>query len=94
MGQEEHVWGREFVYDLTSNLCDLGELSSLSCLAVIKYTLHDLLIILRLLGEDWGYMINDMTEGRDGNFERSAYIFKKNESSLLAWQESWCCGTS
>ena len=60
----------------------------------IKSTLHDLSIILRLLGEDWDYMINDMTEGKDGNFERSAYIYNKKRvqfaglaGELVLWDE-------
>jgi endonuclease/exonuclease/phosphatase family metal-dependent hydrolase len=44
----------------------------------IQTTLHDLKIIAQLLGNDWEYMINDMTEGDDGNSERSAYLYNKN----------------
>lgn len=41
----------------------------------IKSTLHDLRILMRLLGDDWRYVINDMTDGDDGNSERSGYIY-------------------
>ena len=44
----------------------------------VKKTLDDLKIIMRLLGSDWDYMINDITEGSKGNSERSAYIFNTN----------------
>lgn len=54
-------------------------LSSFDLIAIqeIKSTLHDLNILVQLLGGDWGYIINDMTEGKDGNFERSAYLFNR-----------------
>ncbi|MBK6730061.1 MAG: endonuclease/exonuclease/phosphatase family protein [Bacteroidetes bacterium] len=48
----------------------------------IKSTLKDLEIIMRLLGKDWAYMINDITEGRDGNSERSGYIYNKKRVQL------------
>jgi len=60
----------------------------------VKTALHDLHIILRLLGEDWEYMINDMTEGKDGNFERSAYVYNKKRvefaglaGELVLWDD-------
>lgn len=43
----------------------------------VKSTLKDLHIVMRILGEDWSYIINDITEGSAGNRERSAYIFNK-----------------
>jgi endonuclease/exonuclease/phosphatase family metal-dependent hydrolase len=48
----------------------------------IKSTLHDLNIVLRLLGEDWGYLVNDITEGAAGNSERSCYIFNRKRVQL------------
>ncbi len=52
----------------------------------VKSTLDDLLIIMRLLGKDWAYLINDITGGRAGNSERFAYIYntKRVEFSGLA----------
>ena len=48
----------------------------------IKSTLDDLHIILRLLGDDWGYLVNDITEGDAGNSERSCYIYNKKRVQL------------
>ena len=48
----------------------------------IKSTLEDLQIIIRLLGDDWGYLVNDITEGTAGNSERSCYIFNKKRVQL------------
>jgi endonuclease/exonuclease/phosphatase family metal-dependent hydrolase len=48
----------------------------------IKSTLDDLHILLRLLGKDWGYLVNDITEGDAGNSERSCYIFNKKRVQL------------
>lgn len=48
----------------------------------IKSTLDDLNIIMRLLGSDWEYMINDITEGSAGNAERSAYIYNTKRVKL------------
>ena len=38
--------------------------------------------LIRLLGDNWGYMINDVTEGDAGNDERSAYLYNKNRVDL------------
>ena len=48
----------------------------------IKSSLDDLNIILRLLGNNWGYLVNDITEGNAGNSERSCYIFNKSRVQL------------
>jgi exonuclease III len=48
----------------------------------IKYSLDDINIILRILGTDWAYMMNDITEGNSGNKERSAYIYNKKSVEL------------
>ncbi len=48
----------------------------------IKSSLDDLNIILRLLGDGWGYLVNDITEGSAGNSERSCYIFNKSRVQL------------
>ena len=41
----------------------------------IKSGLKDLDIVMRLLGANWRYLINDITEGAAGNSERSGYIY-------------------
>ncbi len=43
----------------------------------IKSTLKGLNIVMRILGSDWDYLINDITDGVDGNSERSAYLFNR-----------------
>jgi endonuclease/exonuclease/phosphatase family metal-dependent hydrolase len=48
----------------------------------IKSTLKDLYLLQRLLGDDWAYLINDITEGTDGNSERSAFLFNKQRVAL------------
>lgn len=48
----------------------------------VKSTLKDLSIIMRLLGSDWEYLINDITDGKDGNSERSAYVFNSKRVKL------------
>lgn len=54
----------------------------LICIQEIKSTMDDLLILMRLLGEDWGYLVNDITEGDAGNSERSCYVFNKKRVHL------------
>jgi endonuclease/exonuclease/phosphatase family metal-dependent hydrolase len=54
----------------------------LICIQEIKSTMNDLQILLRLLGDDWGYLVNDITEGDAGNSERSCYLFNKNRVQL------------
>lgn len=43
----------------------------------IKSSMNDLEILMRLLGDDWSYVVNDITEGNAGNSERSAYLLNK-----------------
>jgi endonuclease/exonuclease/phosphatase family metal-dependent hydrolase len=59
-------------------------ISSFDLIAIqeIKSGLADLQIILRLLGDDWGYLVNDITEGTSGNSERSCYIFNRARVQL------------
>ncbi len=60
----------------------------------VKNTLDDLFIIMKLLGDDWDYLINDITEGRAGNSERSAYVYNKQRvnfsglaGEIVIWEE-------
>jgi len=48
----------------------------------VKSTLKDLDIVMRILGSDWDYLINDITSGDDGNSERSAFIFNSKRVRL------------
>ena len=48
----------------------------------IKTSLDDLNIIMRILGKDWAYLVNDITEGQSGNKERSAYLYNKKSVEL------------
>jgi len=48
----------------------------------VKSHLTGLNIIMRLLGKDWAYMVNDITEGSKGNSERSAYLYNKKRVEL------------
>lgn len=41
----------------------------------IKSGLNDLDIVMRILGPNWRYLINDITGGAAGNSERSGYIY-------------------
>jgi hypothetical protein len=60
----------------------------------IKSSLHDLQIIMRILGSDWKYVVNDITEGSAGNDERSAYLYNRKSvelsgvvGELVLWDE-------
>jgi len=48
----------------------------------VKSTLKDLEIVMRILGSDWDYIINDITDGKSGNSERSAYLFNNKRIRL------------
>jgi endonuclease/exonuclease/phosphatase family metal-dependent hydrolase len=41
----------------------------------IKSTTKALERIMRILGKDWDFLINDITDGASGNSERSAYVY-------------------
>ena len=43
----------------------------------IKGSMDDFEILMRLLGTHWAYLIADITEGKDGNSERFAYLYDK-----------------
>ena len=62
--------------------------SSFDLIAIqeLKTGLSDLKILMRILGKHWKFIINDITEGKDGNSERSAYIYdtRRVEFSGLA----------
>lgn len=60
----------------------------------VKSGLEDLHIIMQLLGKNWEYIINDITEGKDGNSERSAYLFNNKRvefaglaGEIVLWDE-------
>ncbi|MCB0572405.1 MAG: endonuclease/exonuclease/phosphatase family protein [Phaeodactylibacter sp.] len=60
----------------------------------VKNTLKDLQILMRLLGDNWGYLINDITEGVAGNSERFAFVFDKRRvefsglaGEIVLWDE-------
>jgi len=41
----------------------------------VKSTLDGLYPLMQILGDDWAYIVNDITEGKKGNSERSAFIY-------------------
>lgn len=60
----------------------------------IKGGLKDLDIIMKLLGKDWNYLITDITEGKDGNSERFAYLYDTRRvnftglaGEILLWKD-------
>ena len=60
----------------------------------VKNSLQDLQVVKRLLGDDWSYLINDITEGAGGNSERFAYLFDKRRvefsglaGEIVLWDE-------
>ena len=48
----------------------------------VKSTLKDLDIVMRILGSKWDYIVNDITEGVQGNSERSAYLYNTDRVKL------------
>jgi len=48
----------------------------------IKSTLKDLSLVMRILGSDWSYLVNDITGGPAGNRERSCYIYNTKRVGL------------
>jgi len=43
----------------------------------VRRSIRELQILVNLLGRDWCYVINDVTEGNAGNSERSAIIYNR-----------------
>lgn len=48
----------------------------------VKPSLMKLEKVVSLLGPDWAYMVNDVTEGAAGNQERSAYVYNTKRVRL------------
>lgn len=48
----------------------------------VKTGLQDLYLLMQLLGDDWSYLINDITEGDSGNSERGAYLYNKKRTQF------------
>ncbi len=63
-------------------IAEILEKFDLIAVQEVKSTLKGLGIIMRLLGDDWRYLITDITDGNDGNKERSAYIYNTKRVSL------------
>ncbi|MEL6957820.1 MAG: endonuclease/exonuclease/phosphatase family protein [Pseudomonadota bacterium] len=65
-------------YRTTEAMFYIAEMLSrfdLIALQEVKPSLRDLDRLMRMLGPNWAYQVNDATGGDDGNDERSAYIF-------------------
>jgi endonuclease/exonuclease/phosphatase family metal-dependent hydrolase len=71
-------------------------ISSFDLVAIqeVKKGLKDLEILMKLLGEDWNYLMNDVTEGNAGNSERFAYIYNTKRvdftglaGEIVLWKE-------
>ena len=43
----------------------------------VRRSIKELQILSNILGDDWCYIINDVTEGKPGNKERSAVLYNK-----------------
>lgn len=66
----------------------------LVALQEIQKGLKDLMIVMKLLGSHWKYIINDITEGNDGNDERFAYLYDSRRveftglaGEIVLWKE-------
>lgn len=60
----------------------------------LKRGLEDLYKLMELLGDDWSYLINDITEGDSGNSERGAYLYNNKRvqfaglaGEIVLWDE-------
>lgn len=80
-------------------IAEIISMFDLVAIQEVKTGLKDLEILMKLLGKDWCYLINDVTEGRDGNSERFAYLYdtrRVNFSGLageiLLWRELFDAG--
>ncbi|MEZ5424864.1 MAG: endonuclease/exonuclease/phosphatase family protein [Pyrinomonadaceae bacterium] len=76
-------------------------ISSFDLIAIqeVKTGLRDFDILMKLLGDNWDYLINDVTEGRSGNSERFAYVYDKRRVKFTGlageiglWEELFAPG--
>jgi len=56
-------------------------ISSYDLVAVqeVADNLTDLVTLMKILGQDWDYIVTDVTEGASGNGERLAYVYDKRK---------------
>ena len=73
----------------------------LIALQEIQKGLKDLRIVMKLLGSNWKYIINDITEGNDGNDERFAYLYDSRRveftglaGEIVLWKELFDTGAT
>ncbi len=58
--------------------CYIAEIINAFDLVVIqevRRSIHELIILKNILGDHWAYIINDVTEGDEGNTERSVILY-------------------
>jgi endonuclease/exonuclease/phosphatase family metal-dependent hydrolase len=70
------------LYETYFYIAEIISCFDLVAIQEVKSTLKDLNILMQLLGDDWGSLVNDITEGEAGNSERSAYLFNKRRVEL------------
>ena len=70
--------------DLHSLLCIIEIIKTFDIIAVqeVKNNIKCLRDTIRMLGEDWSFIMTDVTKGDRGNGERLAFIFNKKRVSL------------
>ena len=75
-------------------IAEIVAMFDLVAIQEVQSSLKDLEILMKLLGKHWSYLINDVTEGEEGNSERFAYLYdtrRVNFSGLageiLLWKE-------
>ncbi|MEM7378765.1 MAG: endonuclease/exonuclease/phosphatase family protein [Pseudomonadota bacterium] len=54
----------------------------LIALQEVKSSLKHLNKVMRILGSDWDYIVNDITDGKNGNSESSAYLYNTKRVGL------------
>ncbi len=54
----------------------------LVALQEVDENLTALKLVIKLLGENWDYIVTDVTEGRSGNKERMAFVFDRRKVSF------------
>lgn len=48
----------------------------------VRRSIKELQILINILGNNWSYVINDVTEGTSGNRERSAIVYDKRRTDF------------
>lgn len=68
------------IRDLSNVLCIAEVVRRFDVMALqeVRQSAQAFLAMMQVLGEDWAFLVTDVTRGQEGNYERLAFVFDRN----------------